>query len=66
MAKFEKKQPDFLTQRRKEILAEYRFHNLDIISIGREPISMELALQLGLIVDLSQQEPADQHREAAE
>ena len=65
MAKFEKKRPDFLTQRRKEILGEYRFHNLEPVRIAREPISMELALQLGLIVDMSQL-PADQHREAAE
>lgn len=43
-----------LAQRRAEILAEYRFHRLDPIRIGGEPISMELALQLGLIVDLAQ------------
>lgn len=65
MAKFEKKRPDFLTQRRKEILGEYRFHNLEPVRIGREPISMELALQLGLIVDLTQT-PADQQQQAAE
>lgn len=43
-----------LAKRRAEILQEYRFHQLDPIKIGREPISMELALQLGLLVDLSQ------------
>jgi hypothetical protein len=40
-----------LEQRRKQILAEYRFYGLEPIRIAREPISMELALQLGLIVD---------------
>lgn len=42
-----------LEQRRKQILAEYRFHGLDPVRIAREPISMELALLLGLIVDNS-------------
>jgi len=51
-----------LARRRKEILAEYRFHQLEPIKIGGEPISMELALQLGLLIDLAAQ-PA---REAAE
>lgn len=40
-----------LEQRRKEILAEYRFYGLEPVRIALEPISMELALQLGLIVD---------------
>lgn len=40
-----------LKQRRAEILAEYRFHELEPIKIGREPISIELALQLELLVD---------------
>ena len=40
-----------LAQRRKEILAEYRFHELEPIKIGREPISIELALYLELLVD---------------
>jgi hypothetical protein len=40
-----------LEQRRKQILAEYRFYGLEPVRIAREPISMELALQLGLIVD---------------
>jgi hypothetical protein len=52
-----------LARRRKEILAEYRFHQLDPIKIGGEPISMELALQLGLLIDLSDQPP---QRKAAE
>lgn len=40
-----------LAARRREILAEYRQYQLDPIKIGREPISMELALQLGLLID---------------
>jgi hypothetical protein len=53
MSQFRKREPAFIDQRRREILAEYRFHNLAPVRIGTEPISMELALQLGLIVDLS-------------
>lgn len=52
-----------LAKRRAQILAEYRFHQLDPIRIGDEPISMELALQIGLLIDLSDQ-PAQS--EAAE
>jgi hypothetical protein len=44
-----------LAGRRAEILMEYRHWNLEPVRIGGEPISMELALLLGLIVDLSQQ-----------
>ena len=40
-----------LKQRRAEILDEYRFHELEPIKIGREPISIELALYLELLVD---------------
>lgn len=40
-----------LARRRSEILSEYRYHQLDPIRIGGEPISMELALQLGLLID---------------
>lgn len=43
--------PPELEQRRKEILAEYRFHGLEPIRIMREPVSMELALILGLLID---------------
>lgn len=57
MSQFKKRELPFIEQRRREILAEYRFYNLAPVRIGTEPISMELALQLGLIVDLSQ-EPA--------
>lgn len=61
--KISKRDPaSLLAKRRAEILSEYRFHQLDPVRIAGEPISMELALQLGLIVDLSQ--PAQ--REAAE
>jgi hypothetical protein len=38
-----------LTQRRAEILAEWRFYKMEPMTIGREPISIELALQLGMI-----------------
>lgn len=40
-----------LVARRAEILAEYRWHGLEPIRIGREPISIELAVILGLLVD---------------
>ena len=40
-----------LAARRKDILAEYRFYGLDPIKIGREPISLELALQLELLIE---------------
>jgi hypothetical protein len=43
-----------LGQRRTEILAEYRYYGLDPIRLGGEPISMELALQLELLVDTRQ------------
>lgn len=43
-----------LARRRTEILAEYRHYGLDPIRIGGEPISMELALQLELLVDTRQ------------
>lgn len=54
MSKFKKREPDLLAQRRREILEEYRHHNLEPIRIAREPISMELALLLGLIVRLDE------------
>lgn len=54
-----------LAQRRSEIMAEYRYYQLDPIRIGLEPISMELALQLGLIIDKAAP-PVDQPQEAAE
>lgn len=40
-----------LKARRADILAEYRFYNLDPIRIGGEPISLELALLLELLVE---------------
>lgn len=40
-----------LAQRRADILAEYRFYNLAPMRIAGEPISLELALLLGLIVE---------------
>jgi hypothetical protein len=40
-----------LARRRAEILAEYRHFQLEPIKIAGEPISMELALLLGLLVD---------------
>lgn len=46
-----KRAPRDMIARRAQILAEYRSHGLDPIRIGREPISMELALLLGLLVD---------------
>lgn len=45
-----------LADRRAQILAEYRYWGLEPMRIGGEPISMELALILGLVIDLSQQE----------
>jgi hypothetical protein len=49
-----KKPPRDLAARRAEILAEYKFYNMQPMRIGGEPISIELAVQLGLIVDTSQ------------
>lgn len=43
-----------LARRRADILAEYRHFALEPIRIGGEPISMELALQLGLLIDTRQ------------
>jgi hypothetical protein len=43
-----------LELRRAEILAEYRFHGLDPVRIAREPISLELALLLRLIVPIDE------------
>jgi hypothetical protein len=40
-----------LARRRSEILTEYRVNRLDPIRIAGEPISMELALLLGLLID---------------
>ena len=40
-----------LAERRRHILAEYQHFRLDPVRIGTEPISLELALILGLIVD---------------
>lgn len=59
MSKFKKREPDFLAERRKEIIAEYRFHNLEPVRIAREPVSMELALLLGLIVRTDEVETAE-------
>jgi hypothetical protein len=42
---------DERAERRKEILGDWRFYNMEPMSIGREPISIELALQLGMIVE---------------
>jgi hypothetical protein len=53
-----------LALRRREIQSEYRFHGLDPIRIGIEPISMELALQLGLLIDTAAQQPTDAYQEA--
>lgn len=39
-----------IDQYRRDILAEYRFYGIEPIRVGREPISIELALQLGLLV----------------
>ena len=47
-------QATILARRRGEIRAEYSFHRLDLIKIGGEPISLELALLLGLIIDNAQ------------
>lgn len=60
MKKREADPEKLLAERRKEILAEYRFHGLDPIRIGREVISMELALILGLIVDTRAVEAGEQ------
>jgi hypothetical protein len=53
-----------LARRRSEILSEYRFHQLDPIRIGGEPISMELALQLELLIDTAAHHPTDAYQEA--
>lgn len=53
-----KKPRDKLAERRAEIIAEYRFYGLDLIRIMGQPISMELALQLGLLVDTSKETAA--------
>ena len=58
MKKYERKIPDTMAERRTQILAEYRHYGLEPIRIGREPISIELALQLGLLIDKSQTEQA--------
>jgi hypothetical protein len=46
-----KKRPRDLVARRKDILAEYRFYQMDPMRIGGEVISIELAVMLGMIVD---------------
>jgi hypothetical protein len=51
-----------LKARRADILAEYRFYNLEPMRIGGEPISLELALVLGLLVETP---PATERQEAA-
>lgn len=53
-----------LARRRSEILAEYRFHGLDPVRIALEPISMELALHLGLLIDTAAHQPTDAYQEA--
>jgi len=45
---------NLLAARRAEIVAEYHFYSLNPIRIGREAISMELALLLDLLVDKSE------------
>lgn len=52
-----------LARRRSEILHEYRANQLDPIRIGGEPISMELALQLGLLIDTAAH-PTDAYQAA--
>lgn len=49
---------DLLAERRAQIVAEYRFYGLEPMRIAGEPISMELALLLGLIVDMSKETAA--------
>jgi hypothetical protein len=44
-----------LARLRAEILAEYKFYDMKPIRIGGEPISIELAVQLGLIIDTTQE-----------
>lgn len=46
-----------LAERRREILAEYRAHRIDPIRIGNETISIELAVNLGLLIDLAAPPP---------
>lgn len=55
-----------LARRRAEILSEYRHHRLDPIRIGTEPISMELALQLGLLIDTTAPSDRPAYQEAGE
>lgn len=44
-----------LVARRKDILAEYRFYDMQPMRIGGEVVSIELAVILGMIVDTSQE-----------
>lgn len=54
--KYELKKPSRdLTARRKDILAEYRHYQMEPMRIAGEVISIELAVNLGLIVDTSQE-----------
>jgi hypothetical protein len=59
MKKFERKIPDTMAERRAQILAEYRFYEIDPIRIAGEPISIELAVQLGLLIDKAAMEAAE-------
>jgi hypothetical protein len=54
-----------LANRRREILNEYRHNQLDPIKIAGEPISMELALYLGLLIDTTQQQADELKSESA-
>lgn len=44
-----------LKRRRGEILDEYRFYQMQPIRIANEVISVELAVNLGLIIDTHQE-----------
>lgn len=57
-----KQQDPELRRRRADILAEYRFYGLNPMRIGGEPISLELALHLGLLVETP---PTPQRQEAS-
>ena len=57
--KYEIKKPSRdLTARRKDILAEYAFYRMQPMRIAGEVISIELAVQLGMIVDTTQESVA--------
>jgi hypothetical protein len=60
-----KQQSPELRRRRAEILEEYRFYGVTPIRIGGEPISMELALQLELLIETPRSDPTPQRQEAS-